>query len=234
MSSTLGSSIGKKLLMSISGLFLILFLIVHLTVNSFLLVPDGGDLFNAGAHFMATNPAVRVIEPLLAIGFIVHILYGVKLTLENRKARGPARYASGKKTTGVTWASQNMLVLGITVAAFLVLHLANFWVKMRLTGDPLLEHTTVDIAGVPTEVENAYALVNATLGYLWIVVVYVIGSVGLAIHLSHGFWSAFQTIGFSNRIWRKRLSVLGNIFAWIIGIGFSSIAVLQYLFYQPS
>lgn len=234
MSSTLGSSIGKKLLMSISGLFLILFLIVHLTVNSLLLVPDGGDLFNAGAHFMATNPAIRVIEPLLAIGFLVHIIYGVKLTLENRKARGQARYASGKKTTGVTWASQNMLVLGITVAAFLVLHIANFWVKMKLTGDPLLEHTTVDIAGVPTEVENAYALVNATFGYLWIVVVYVIGAVGLAIHLSHGFWSAFQTIGFSNLKWRKRLSVLGNIFAWIIGIGFSSIAVLQYLFYQPN
>ncbi|MGQ1889440.1 succinate dehydrogenase cytochrome b subunit [Thermophagus sp. OGC60D27] len=234
MSSTLGSSIGKKLLMSISGLFLILFLVVHLTVNSFLLVPDGGDLFNAGAHFMATNPAIRVIEPLLALGFIVHILYGIKLTLENRRARGPERYASGKKTSGVTWASQNMLVLGITIAAFLVLHIANFWVKMKITGDPTLEHTTVEIAGVPTQVENAYALVNTTFGYLWIVVVYVIGSVGLAIHLTHGVWSAFQTIGFSNQIWRKRLNVLGNIFAWIIGIGFSSIAILQYLFYQPN
>jgi len=234
MSSTLGSSIGKKLLMSISGLFLILFLVVHLTVNSFLLVPDGGDLFNAGAHFMATNPAIRVIEPLLALGFIVHILYGVKLTLENRRARGPERYASGKKTSGVTWASQNMLVLGITIAAFLVLHIANFWVKMKITGDPTLEHTTVEIAGVPTQVENAYALVNITFGYLWIVVAYVVGSVGLAIHLTHGVWSAFQTIGFSNQIWRKRLNVLGNIFAWIIGIGFSSIAILQYLFYQPN
>lgn len=234
MSSTLGSSIGKKLLMSISGLFLILFLVVHLTVNSFLLVPDGGDLFNAGAHFMATNPAVRVIEPLLALGFIIHIFYGVKLTLENRRARGPERYASGKKTQGVSWASQNMLVLGITVAAFLVLHIANFWVKMKITGDPRLEHTTIEIGGVPTQVENAYALVNTTFSYLWIVVVYVIGAVGLAIHLSHGFWSAFQTIGFSNQIWRKRLTILGNIFAWIIGVGFSSIAILQYLFYQPN
>jgi succinate dehydrogenase / fumarate reductase cytochrome b subunit len=232
MSSTLGSSIGKKLLMSISGLFLIMFLVVHLTVNSFLLVPDGGDLFNAGAHFMATNPAIRVIEPLLALGFLIHILWGVMLTIENRKARGTARYASGKKTTGVTWASQNMLILGITVGAFLVLHVAHFWVKMRLTGSPLLEHTTVEIAGVPTQVENSYALVNATFSYLWIVIVYVIGALGLTIHLTHGFWSAFQTIGFSNQIWRKRLSILGNIFAWIVGIGFSLIAILQYFFYQ--
>ncbi|MGM0377639.1 MAG: succinate dehydrogenase cytochrome b subunit [Bacteroidota bacterium] len=231
MSNALGSSIGKKLLMGLSGLFLILFLVVHLTVNSFLLIPDGGDMFNAAAHFMATTPAIRVIEPLLALGFLIHILYGVKLTLENRKALGPARYASGKKTTGVPWASQNMLVLGITVGAFLVLHIAQFWVKMKLTGDPLLAHTTVDIAGVDTEVENAYALVNHTFSYLWVVVVYVIGAIGLAIHLSHGFWSAFQTLGLSNTLWRKRLSILGSIFAWVMGIGFSLIAILQHLFY---
>jgi succinate dehydrogenase / fumarate reductase cytochrome b subunit len=232
MSSTLGSSIGKKLLMSLSGLFLITFLLIHLTVNSLLLIPDGGDFFNTGAHFMATNPAIRIIEPLLALGFIIHILWGFRLTLENQKARGRARYASGKKTTGVSWPSQNMLVLGITVAAFLVLHIANFWVKMKLTGDPLLEHTTVNIAGVDTEVENSYALVNHTFSYLWIVIVYVIGSIGLAIHLSHGFWSAFQTIGFSNQIWRNRLTVLGYIFASGIGLGFSLIAVLQHFLYQ--
>ncbi len=232
MSSTLGSSIGKKLLMSLSGLFLIMFLIIHLTVNSFLLIPDGGDFFNAAAHFMATTPAIRAIEPLLALGFLIHILWGVKLTLENRKARGSAGYTSGNKTKRVSWASKNMFVLGITVGAFLVLHVAHFWVKMRLTGDPLLEHTTVSIAGVNTEVENAYALVNHTFSYLWIVIVYVIGAVGLAIHLSHGFWSAFQTIGFSNEIWRKRLTFLGHLFATIMGIGFSIIPVLQYLFYQ--
>ncbi len=232
MSSILGSTIGKKLLMSVSGLFLIMFLIIHLTVNSFLLIPDGGEFFNAAAHFMATTPAIRAIEPLLAAGFLIHILWGVKVTIENRKARGSASYASGKKTTGVTWASQNMLVLGITVGAFLVLHVAQFWVKMRLTGDPLLTHTTINIAGVDTEIENSYALVNHTFSYLWIVIVYVIGSTGLAIHLSHGFWSAFQTIGFSNILWRKRLTILGNLFAIIIGVGFSLIAVLQYLFFQ--
>src|SRR5690554_1188850 len=108
MSSLLCSSIGKKLLMGLSGLFLMIFLLVHLGVNALLLVPDGGELFNAGAHFMATNPAVKIMEPILGLGFLVHIVYGVVLTLQNRKARGSAQYASGNKTKGVTWASQNM------------------------------------------------------------------------------------------------------------------------------
>ena len=125
-----------------------------------------------------------------------------------------------------------MWILGLTVLAFLVLHIAHFWVKMKVTGSDLLAHTTITIGGVETEVENAYALVNATFSHLWIVVVYVIASLGLAFHLSHGFWSAFQTIGFSNEIWRKRLSCLGSALAWIIGIGFAVIAVGQHLFFQ--
>jgi succinate dehydrogenase / fumarate reductase cytochrome b subunit len=232
MSSVLNSTIGKKLLMSITGLFLVLFLVIHLTVNSFLLLPDGGRMFNAAANFMVSNPIIKVIEPLLAIGFVVHILYAAIITLQNRKAHGPIYYASGKKTHSVSWASQNMFVLGVTILAFLVLHIAHFYVKMRYMGDPLLGHTTVEVGGVETLVENSYALVNATFGFLWIVVVYVIGAVGLAIHLSHGFWSGFQTLGFSNELWRTRLTIAGNVFAWIIGLGFSSIAVLQYLFFQ--
>lgn len=232
MSSLLCSSIGKKLLMGLSGLFLMIFLLVHLGVNALLLVPDGGEFFNAGAHFMATNPAVKIMEPILGLGFLVHIVYGVVLTLQNRKARGSAQYASGNKTKGVTWASQNMLVLGITILAFLVLHIAHFWVKMKVTGDDLLAHTTINIGGVPTEVENAYALVNATFSELWIVLVYVVAGIGLAIHLSHGFWSSFQSIGFSNNLWRKRLTTIGQVYAWFVGLGFALIALLQYIFFQ--
>lgn len=232
MSNLLSSSIGKKLLMGLSGIFLMLFLLVHLSINALMLVPDGGEFYNAGAHFMATNPMIKIVEPLLAIGFLIHILWGIKLTLENQNARGNVRYASGKKTTGVTWASQNMLVLGITIGAFLVLHIAQFWVKMKLTGDELLAHTTILVGGVETEVENAYALVNYTFSYLWVVIVYVVAGIGLAIHLSHGFWSAFQTIGFSNNLWRVRLSVLGSIYAWFVGLGFALIALLQHFFYQ--
>ena len=232
MSNLFCSSIGKKLIMSISGLFLISFLLIHLTLNSFLLIPDDGRMFNAAAHFMATNPLIKVVEPVLALGFLVHIIYAGLLTAQNRKARGSVGYASGNNTSNVSWTSKNMWVLGLTVLAFLVLHLAHFWVKMKITGDGLLAEKVIEIGGVETKVENAYALVNATFGELWIVVVYIIGSLGLAFHLSHGFWSAFQTIGFSNDVWRKRLSCLGSFIAWFIGIGFSVIAVGQYLFFQ--
>lgn len=232
MSGLFSSSIGRKLLMSLSGLFLIMFLLVHLSINALLLVPDGGRLFNAGAHFMATNPVIKIMEPLLGLGFLVHIVYGVFLTLQNRKARGSNVYESGTQTPSVSWASQNMLVLGVTVLAFLVVHIANFYVKMKVTGDPLLAHTSILIGGVETEVENSYALVNATFGMLWVVVVYVVGSLGLAIHLTHGFWSALQTVGFSNQVWRTRWAVAGTVYAWVVGLGFSAIAVLQYLFYQ--
>jgi len=232
MSNFFSSSIGKKFLLSLTGLFLVMFLFIHLSLNALLLINDGGELFNAAAHFMATNPFIKIMEPMLAIGFIVHIIWASTLTLQNQKARGKDRYASGNNTPDVAWASKNMYILGLTVLAFLIVHIAHFWVKIKVTGDPLLSHTNIMIAGVETEVENAYALVNQTFSMLWVVIVYVIGSLGLAYHLSHGFWSALQTIGFSNTIWRKRWSVVGTAVAVIIGVGFSSIAVLQYLFFQ--
>lgn len=231
MGKLICSSIGKKLIMSVSGLFLVTFLFIHLTLNSFLLLSDGGELFNAAAHFMKTNPIIKVVEPVLGLGFIVHIVYAFILSYQNRKARGANAYASGNATTGVSWASKNMLMLGIAVVAFLVVHIAQFWVKMKITHDGLTE-TVINIAGVPTHVENAYALVNAAFGELWIVALYVIGSLALASHLSHGFWSAFQSMGFSNEVWKNRLSCAGAAVAWIIGLGFSLIAVLQHLFFQ--
>lgn len=236
MANIFSSSIGKKLLMSITGLFLILFLLVHLTLNLFLLLDsilgfETGQLFNAGAHFMATNPLIKIIEPTLAIGFGVHIIYSLLLSFQNMKARGNQRYASGNKTKDVEWASQNMLVLGIAVAAFLVVHLANFWVKMKFTGDPLLTETMFPFFGEMVHGENAYALVNAAFKVWWIVAIYVIGSVALGFHLAHGFWSAFQTIGWNNTIWMKRLRVISLVVAWIIGGGFSVIAIAQYIFF---
>jgi len=230
MSNFFSSSIGKKFLMSITGLFLVTFLFIHLSLNALLLVDDDGDLFNAAAHFMATNPVIKIMEPLLALGFIIHIIWASTITLQNQKARGKDRYASGNNTPNVSWASKNMYILGATILAFLIVHIAQFWVKFKITKELTPVH--IDIAGVETEVENAYALVNKTFGMLWVVIVYVIGSIGLAYHLSHGFWSALQTIGFSNNIWRIRWSVVGTIVAWIFGLGFSLIAVLQHFFYQ--
>lgn len=236
MSNLLTTSIGKKLLMSVSGLFLILFLFVHLTLNSFLLL-DGvmgfkeGQFFNAGSHFMATNPFIKIIEPILALGFMVHILYSLILTFQNRKARGPQRYASGNKTTGVEWASQNMLVLGIAILAFLIVHMIDFFLRMRGYIAWVPAEVEFPFFGTMAKGEDAYSLVNSTFQILPTVILYVIGSVALAFHLSHGFWSSFQTIGLNNPKWMPRLKWISNIVAIILGGGFTVIAVGQYLFF---
>jgi len=226
MSTIFGSSIGKKLLMSLSGLFLVTFLIIHLSINLLLLVPDGGQMFNVAANFMAMPLIKYGLQPVLFGGFIIHIIYAAILTLQNNKARGSAKYASGNNTKDVMWASKNMFILGLTVSAFLVVHLIDYWVPLQLTHGA----SSVTIDGV--EMHNAYALVNGTFSELWRVVVYLIGFLGLTIHLTHGFWSAFQTLGMSNNVWRKRWTVIGISFAWIVGIAFSMIAILQYALFQ--
>jgi len=231
MRELLTSSIGKKLVMSLSGLFLIVFLITHLSINALMLVPDGGVTYNKAAHFMGSNPLIQVMIPVLAGGMLIHIILGFVLTIQNRAARGNDRYASGNKTLKVSWASKNMLFLGITILAFLVIHIAHFSVRIKLTGHELLNPVTLDIGGIPTEVKNVYGLVNYTFQELWVVVVYVIAGIFLALHLSHGFWSSLQSIGMSNAKWRDRLNIAGNIYAWFVGIGFALIALLQYLFF---
>ncbi|MDP2335098.1 MAG: succinate dehydrogenase cytochrome b subunit [Bacteroidota bacterium] len=237
MSNLLTASIGRKLLMSVSGLFLILFLFVHLILNSFLLL-DGvmgfqeGQFFNAGVHFMGTNPLIKVIEPMLALGFLIHIIYSLILTFQNMKARGSQSYASGKKTSGVEWASENMLVLGIAIVSFLAIHIFNFYMKMKghieWEAGPLVKFP---FFGTEAEGENAYALVHETFKILPIVLLYIVGSVALAFHLAHGFWSSFQTIGWNNTKWMPRMRVISNVVAIILGGGFTVIAAAQYLFF---
>lgn len=231
MANLFGSSIGRKLVMSLSGLFLVLFLFIHLLLNSFLVFDCGkGDLFNAGVHFMGTNPMIKVIEPILGIGFIIHIVYSLIITMQNRKARGSNAYGSGTKTKGVSAASKTMLPLGIAVLAFLVLHIADFWVKMKVT-HAMPPETTFPYMGEMVTGENAYALVNATFQKLWVVIVYSIGSIALGHHLSHGFWSAFQTMGLSNTVWLARWKAVSVIVGWLFGVGFTAIAVIQYAIY---
>ena len=125
----LNSSIGRKLIMSISGLFLIVFLTVHMVMN--LVAVFSLDGYDAVCHFMGTNPVIQLMVPVLAAGFIVHIIYAGMLTLQNQKARGNDKYASASKTQ-VSWASKNMFVLGAIVLGVLVFHLTHFWAKMQL------------------------------------------------------------------------------------------------------
>jgi succinate dehydrogenase / fumarate reductase cytochrome b subunit len=219
MSNFLTSSIGKKFFMSITGFFLMSFLVVHLSMNMLLIFDDSGELFNKGAHFMGTNPIIKIVEPVLAIGFILHILYGIYTWFGNFTAR-PVKYQKVNQSKASTWASRNMIILGALISIFLVLHLMNFWWKIKFAGDPSL--APLMVGGV--EMENAYALVSGLFKTSLVYdLLYIAGAVFLGLHLTHGFWSAFQTIGWSNDIWRKRIEVVATVYAYIIAIGFSII-----------
>jgi succinate dehydrogenase / fumarate reductase, cytochrome b subunit len=219
MSKFLFASVGRKFLMSITGIFLLLFILVHLTVNLFLIFDNSGALYNQGAHFMVTNPVVRVIEPLLALGLIIHIIWSLIITWKNWRAR-PVRYRKQNQSETTSWSSRNMFILGGLIFVFLVIHLYNFYFKIKFTGSPLLEGTM--IAG--TEMHNTYALVSSFFkGSLLYCLLYVLGGCLLGLHVTHGFWSTFQTIGFSNQHWLKRLQTIAWVYAILVAVGFSAI-----------
>ncbi len=210
MSSFLNSSIGKKLIMSLSGLFLIMFLLVHLTINLTLFF--GAEVYNAACYFMGNNIVMRIIEPILAIGFIIHILYSVILYFQNLKAR-PIKYKLVNQKESSSWSSRNMLFLGLAVLSFLGVHLVNYFYKIKFTD--LIE------SGEMTE----YSLVTGlfTIEYWYFVAIYVVGVIALGLHLNHAFQSALQTIGLNNEYWEKRWKVLGSLYALLIAVGFSII-----------
>ena len=211
-------------MMSITGLFLIMFIIVHLSINLMMIFDDTGDMYNIAAHFMATNPLIKIIEPILALGFIIHLTWSLIITLQNWKAR-PVKYTKTQQTINSDWVSRNMLILGSLIVVFLGIHLFNFWWKIKFAGDTLAE-TQVMQAGAMVTMKNSYALVTglfkSSIPYC---LVYILGGCLLGLHISHGFWSAFQTIGLNNDIWRKRFHCLAQIIGWIFAIGFSIIPI---------
>ena len=217
------SSITKKLIMSISGLFLIVFLLLHMTINCFSVIDTfagsygaADGLFQKGCDFMAL-PIVTIMVPVLAAGFFVHIIYAFILSYGNYKARGTQRYAVANKTKAESWAAKNMLILGVVVLGVVAFHLNHFWAKMQL----------LEFQG--HHAENPYELLNATFQNLAWVVVYIIWFVALGLHLCHGFWSAFQSMGLSNKNWEKRLLYVGYVVVAIIVLGFAAVAVNAYL-----
>jgi len=217
MNGIFNSSLGKKLIMSITGLFLMMFLLVHLTVNLMLLFGDG-KLFNFAANFMATNPLIEVVEPVLAIGFIVHIIYASIITLLNRRSR-PMGYAETNSNGVTSWASKNMYILGGTIFIFLIIHLTNFFWKIKFG-----EVATLSYDNGLTQMADTYSLVSGLfITYWWYNLIYIAGALLLGFHLSHGFWSAFQTLGWNNKIWIKRLEIIAYIYAIIITTGFTII-----------
>ena len=194
----LNSSIGKKLIMSISGLFLVLFLLFHLSMN--VAAVFSGEAYNMVCSLLGSNWYAVAATLVLAAGVVIHFVYAIILTLQNRKARGNDRYAINARPKGVEWASQNMFVLGLIVILFMLLHFSQFWYKMMFA--ELIGHHEVALGSAMVSPQDGAAFINYYFqGNAVITVLYLIWYVALWFHLTHGFWSAIQTIGWNNTIW---------------------------------
>ena len=222
----LNSSIGKKLIMSISGLFLVLFLLFHLSMN--VAAVFSGEAYNMVCSLLGSNWYAVAATLVLAAGVVIHFVYAIILTLQNRKARGNDRYAINARPKGVEWASQNMLVLGIIIILFMVLHFSQFWYKMMFA--ELIGHHEVALGSAMVSPQDGAAFINYYFqGNAVITVLYLIWYVALWFHLTHGFWSAIQTIGWNNTIWMNRWECISKIVATVICGLFAIITIIFFL-----
>ncbi|BBA28157.1 succinate dehydrogenase/fumarate reductase cytochrome b subunit [Prevotella melaninogenica] len=206
----INSSIGRKVIMSVTGMALILFMTFHCCMN--LVALFSGEAYNMICELLGANwYAVAATAGLGALA-VCHIVYAFILTAQNRRARGDNRYAVTEKPATVEWASQNMLVLGIIVLLGLGLHLFNFWYNMMFA-----ELTHID---VPFHPADGFAYIKYTFSNPVYVVLYVIWIIALWFHLSHGFWSAMQTVGINGKVWFNRWKTIGNIYVTLLMLGF--------------
>ena len=217
MSGFFKSSIGRKIAMALSAFFLMFFLIIHLAVNITSLF--SGDLFNELSHFMGTNPIVQfAMQPVLVFGVVFHFVLGFILELKNKKANGVA-YAKDNGAANSTWMSRNMIYSGLAILAFVVLHFIDFWI-------PEINHKY--IAVLPEDPTRYFHELQEKFVPIWRVVAYVVAFVFLALHLLHGFTSAFQSMGVTAGR-KKALQTFGKIYSIIIPLGFVIIALIHHL-----
>ena len=217
MGVVLSSTILRKVAMALSGLFLMLFLLQHFAINITSVFSEA--IFNQFSHFMGTNALVQfVLQPILIFGVIFHFIMGFVLEIQNRRARG-TRYAVYKGNTNASWVSRNMIISGGTVLAFLVLHFYDFWV-------PEMKYKYIEV--LPENPDRYYEELVHKFENLTRVVLYVISFLFLALHLSHGFSSAFQSIGFNNK-YTPVIKSISKVYAIGIPLGFAFIAVFHHL-----
>ncbi|WP_462264057.1 succinate dehydrogenase cytochrome b subunit [Mucilaginibacter sp.] len=249
---TFNSSLGKKLIMALTGLFLCTFLIVHLGGNLLLFKHDDGYSFNVYANFLTHFPPIEVIAYVLYAAILVHTLYAIILTTKNRKAR-PVNYAVGTKSD-VSFASKNMGLLGSILFLFIVIHMSDFWFTYKFDVLPFKEYHTNLLSGVTTSqaftpeskefeksvatvgndevlrVKDLHARVTQSFSHLWYVAFYVIAMVVLSFHLKHGFQSSFHTLGWIHRKYKSLIYFVGTwVFAVLIPLGFAAMPVVYYL-----
>lgn len=221
----LKSSIGKKLVMSISGIFLVLFLLFHLSMN--VTAVFSTDAYNMICGLLGANWYAVVATIGLGAIIAIHFVYAVMLTLQNRKARGNDRYGVNTRPQGVSWASQNMFVIGVVVIGFMILHFSQFWYKMMFA--ELLGHHEVELGGSVVSPQDGAAFIQYYFSQLWVVIAYLIWYVALWFHLTHGVWSAIHTIGWNNHVWMNRLKVISNVVATLIFLGYAFVTLFFYV-----
>lgn len=207
--------------MSITGAFLILFVTFHVLMNGVAIFWP--TAYNVVCEFLGANWYALVGSLILALGFILHIWYATWLTIQNRKARGSERYEVTSRPPQVEWSSKNMYVLGIVILAFLVLHLVHFWAKMQLAEICGFQATDNGQA-VPAAAGTWF--LQMTFSHVWVLIVYLIAFVALWFHMTHGFWSMFQSCGWNGKIWMNRLKTIGNIWVTLVVLLFAAEAIV--------
>ncbi len=216
MNQFLTSSLGKKIVMAVTGLFLITFLVVHCGINALIFYNDDGATFNAGAEFMGTNPIIRTMEIVLFIGIIIHVIQALVLTLENRKAR-PIKYAVNQPNKNSKWYSRSMGLLGTLILMFLIIHLKHFWITSRFTDEITGGHITL------------FHEMQEEFSNLPVVIIYTLAMVSLAYHLLHGFYSAFQTLGLNNKKYTPFIRVAAATFSIVLPFVFATMPIAIHL-----
>lgn len=219
------SSIGKKIIMSLTGLFLISFLTIHLIGNLQLLKSDGGYAFNTYAYFMTNNPLIKTVSYGLYFFILLHAVQGILLAIKNKKSKGAKYMVNTYKNK--TWASNNMALLGILILAFLCIHMGDFWLKMKLGR---LDTISTYEGYESIAIKDLYGRVSVAYKQLWIVIVYLLGLLALGFHLLHGFASAFQSLGLNHKKYTPLIKIAGLAYSIIVPLGFAIIPI--YMFFK--
>lgn len=209
--------------MALTGIFLILFLVVHLIGNLQLLKADGGEAFNTYAYFMTHNPLIKTVSYTLYASILLHAFQGIALWNKNRASSGGSRYAVSHRNEGELNA-RSMAWLGIIIFIFLALHMWQFWAQMHWGSVPFVEYTNTD-----HPVKDLYTLVDNSYQNIVFVIIYVVSMVVVGMHLWHGFWSAFQTFGLTNKKYLPLINFLGKGFSVVVSALFALIPIWMYL-----
>ncbi len=224
----LTSSIGKKLVMSLTGLFLVSFLVVHLIGNLKLLIPDGGYKFNEYAYFMTHFPVIKAISYLLYFSILLHAIQGWIIWRQNRVARGNNKYAVKVNRVASTngFAASNMASLGTIIFIFIALHMWQFWLQMKLGVFPA--NVEANYLGKEIMAKDLYTPVKAAFSNPVYVVIYVISMLAVAFHLNHGFASSFQTLGINHEKYNGLIRITGQLVSILLPLGFAIIPIVMF------